>query len=315
MPARQPLPDHLHSTLFGPGSVGLGRGRLAGPDLLRPHHGARVSRGGPLDPATLEPTEALRLRCRLALHVLGTGAFVDGITAARIWPLPLPDQPRPDEALHLSVWIPERATRRPGIFGRQISEEHARTVIRHGLLTIDAAALFCHLGLFLSVPDLTAVGDALVLDPRVPEPGRPYISLPALTERVGWYRGRGKRAAAMALELIRPGAESRPETLLRLHLVAAGLPEPTVNRDITTDDGRFIARGDLVYQPWRVIVEYDGDHHRVDRSQWESDIVRQERLVAAGWTVIRVTAQSFFGDPTGVTVRVRQALLASGWAP
>ena len=40
-----------------------------------------------------------------------------------------------------------------------------------------------------------------------------------------------------ALGLIRPGAESRPETLVRLAIIEAGLPEPEVNVDIRDGAG------------------------------------------------------------------------------
>jgi hypothetical protein len=55
--------------------------------------------------------------------------------------------------------------------------------------------------------------------------------------------------------LIRPGAESRPETLVRLAVAGAGRPEPEVNVDIVDGSGRFLGRGDLVHRGWKVIVE------------------------------------------------------------
>ncbi|KAA1247553.1 hypothetical protein F0Q45_22390, partial [Mycobacterium simiae] len=55
----------------------------------------------------------------------------------------------------------------------------------------------------------------------------------------------------------------------------------------------------------QVAVEYDGDHHRTDRFQYNWDIRRLEKVQRLGWIVIRVVA----GDrPAEITRRVRAAL-------
>ncbi|MCJ1683490.1 DUF559 domain-containing protein [Rathayibacter sp. VKM Ac-2928] len=128
------------------------------------------------------------------------------------------------------------------------------------------------------------------------------------------HEGRGARAVRHALELVREGAESRRETLLRLALAAAGLPEPELQAELVDADGR-IGRVDLLFRRWRVVVEYEGDHHRTDRAQWDRDLIRYERLAAAGWTVVRVASASFDADLSGCTDRVRRALVAGGWRP
>ncbi len=180
---------------------------------------------------------------------------------------------------------------------------------------VDPATLFCQLAQILSLPDLVAVGDALVLEPVFQDwrEERPWVSLGQLTDRVDVFRGRGKAAAVTALSLIRPGAESRPETLLRLAIRGADLPEPEVNVDVTDADGRFIGRGDLVYRRWRVVVEYDGDQHRTTTKQFDRDVLRLEAFAAAGWTVVRVLGRSFFGDRDACMARIRSALVAGGW--
>ena len=33
---------------------------------------------------------------------------------------------------------------------------------------------------------------------------------------------------------------------------------------------------DLVYLEFRILIEYEGDQHRIDRFQWNRDIDRQE---------------------------------------
>ena len=186
---------------------------------------------------------------------------------------------------------------------------------RHGLPVVDPASLFCQLASSLSLHDLVAVGDALVLAPKFPQHGdeRPWLTIGQLRERVELFRGRGKAATARAVDLIRQGAESRPETLLRLAMMDAGLPEPAVNPDIMTSSGRFIGRGDLVYRRWRVVAEYDGEQHRRDTEQYDKDLRRLEDFGANGWHVVRITGRAFFSDRRASVLRVERALLAAGW--
>jgi hypothetical protein len=127
------------------------------------------------------------------------------------------------------------------------------------------------------------------------------------------YRGRGKQTASKAILLIRPGAESRPESLLRLSIMDAGLLEPEVNPDIFNSAGRFLGRGDLVYRRWQLIVEYAGEHHHTDSRQYDRDILRLENLARHGWQVVRIVKRSFFGDRAGCMSRIEAALVERGW--
>ena len=294
---------------------------MRGSDLARPFWGVRVADSERTSPDSLSvrsvaPAEELDLRdrCAALLVALPDRACFSHLTAARLWPLPLPRQPW-DEPLHVSVWIPSRAPRRPGVVGHHIHDRSVASGCRRGLPLVDPATLFCQLALQLPLPDLVAVGDALVLEPVYQDWGdeRPWVPPRQLTERVDLYRGRGKVAAARAVGLIRPGAESRPETLVRLAIMDAGLPEPEVNANIVDNQGRFIGRGDLVYRQWRVIVEYDGDQHRTDTRQFDRDVQRLEGFAGEGWQVIRIVGRSFFADRDGCVARVARALVKAGW--
>jgi hypothetical protein len=294
---------------------------LRGSDLARPFWGVRVADSGRTSPGSLSvrsvaraEEQDLRDRCAALLVALPEGTFLSHLTAARLWPLPLP-RPHGDEPLHVSVWIPSRAPRRPGVVGHHIHDRSVAAGDRRGLPMVDPATLFCQLALQLPLPDLVAVGDALVLRPVVPDSWdeRPWVPLRQLEERVDLFRGRGKQSARKAIALIRPGAESRPETLLRLAIVDAGLPEPEVNVEIFDARGRFIGRADLVYRQWRVIVEYDGDQHRKDTKQFDHDVQRLEGFAGEGWQVIRIVGRSFFGNRAACMGRIARALVKAGW--
>jgi very-short-patch-repair endonuclease len=73
-------------------------------------------------------------------------------------------------------------------------------------------------------------------------------------------------------------------------------------------DGGLIGIVDLAYPAHRVAIEYEGEHHLTDPAQWAKDILRYERLIAAGWLPIRVTKDELFRHPDRLVTRVRAAL-------
>ncbi|WP_353828525.1 DUF559 domain-containing protein [Agromyces sp. SYSU T0242] len=123
----------------------------------------------------------------------------------------------------------------------------------------------------------------------------------------------GSRADRARARGDRRRADSPAETGIRLDLVDAGLPEPHVNLPIHDATGSQIAIGDLVYARWCVLVEYDGEHHRTDRSQYARDVDRLDDLAHAGWRVIRFNATHVGQRRVERIARVRAALLAAGW--
>lgn len=155
----------------------------------------------------------------------------------------------------------------------------------------------------LDLVNLVAAGDWLVRLERA----LPSTLIRAADEATG----RGCVQARRAARLVRERVDSVQETRLRLLLVLAGLPEPECNISLGTEH-YCIGRVDLVYQRWRVILEYEGDQHFTDRDQWNSDIGRYEEFTGEGWTVIRVTKQRMRYRRLLVT-RTYEALRASGY--
>lgn len=116
--------------------------------------------------------------------------------------------------------------------------------------------------------------------------------------------GRGARKAQRAVGLTDHRAESPPESRLRVILTLAGLPpEPQF---VVRHGGEFMARVDLGYPSQRVAVEYDGGWH-AEPGQFARDRRRLNRLVAAGWTVLHVTAADL-RDPDALIARIRAIL-------
>ena len=116
---------------------------------------------------------------------------------------------------------------------------------------------------------------------------------------------RGAQRARRAVELADPRARSLPESRVRVLLALAGLtavPQFTV-RDRA---GGFVARVDLAFPEVKVAVEYDGAWHG-QPGQLTRDRRRLNRLTAAGWRVVFVTAADL-RDPGAVVARVAEAL-------
>lgn len=129
-----------------------------------------------------------------------------------------------------------------------------------------------------------------------------------LDAMVGWLQGRrdgGVARVRAALELTDPRAESLPESRLRVLLVQAGV-DVTVQHVVRDRSGAFVARVDLAVVSARVAVEYDGRWH-AQPDQLEKDRRRLNKLQAAGWTVVHVTAADM-SDPGRVVAMVVAAV-------
>lgn len=238
-------------------------------------------------------------------------------TAAQLWQVPLPGWMQRDSRIHVATFDDSNRPRVAGVVGHQLSNPALRLTERAGLRVLDPATVWLQLAPKLSLDELVAAADHLVLTPRYLDAHdpRPYVPLDKLADRARRFRGRGRRNALAALELVRDGSESPKESLLRLALVRAGLPEPALNLPIVGADGIRIGFGDLVYPDFRVVVEYEGEQHREDAGQFYSDIERHEGFVRAGWIHLRETKVTPGVGPRSTPARTREALRSRGWIP
>ncbi|KAA0023766.1 DUF559 domain-containing protein [Antrihabitans cavernicola] len=127
-------------------------------------------------------------------------------------------------------------------------------------------------------------------------------------------RHRGARGIVQlrnVLELVDPGAESPQETRTRLEMIRGDLPIPSTQIQIRDTFGQVVARADIGWERWKVIVEYEGTQHWLDERQRTRDIERYEQLDRLGWAVIRVNAQQL-RQPHTIVSRARVALRAAG---
>ncbi|SDQ48948.1 endonuclease domain-containing protein [Quadrisphaera sp. DSM 44207] len=298
MPPPRPLPLELRGrpfTVLEALQLGMTRDQLRGPHLRAPHRGVRV-------PAALPDT--LRVRCAAARLVLPEAAAVSGPTGVALWGLPQP-LGAPDVLegpLHVVVPPPRRAPRLPDVEAAQSRFAPSR-LTRRGLPVLHPVHLWCDLAPDLPLDDAVALGDAV---------RRRWARAEALTEAVRSREGqRGAEQLRRVLALVRHPVDSAMETLARLQLTRAGLPEPVCGRDVVVD-GAWVARPDLSWPEVRVAVEHDGDHHRTDPHQWRSDVRRKQLLEACGWRVVVLTADDLLRRPEQTAALVASALRERG---
>ena len=117
---------------------------------------------------------------------------------------------------------------------------------------------------------------------------------------------RGIRKARRVLDLVDPGAESPHETWLRLLAVRNGFPRPQTQIPVYDQFGVLVAVLDLGWEDVKIAMDYEGEHHRIDRRRFNHDIRRAETVAELGWADIRVTAE----DTEGGIVR----RLSAAWS-
>ncbi len=157
------------------------------------------------------------------------------------------------------------------------------------------------LGRHLDRADALSRLDALMWNQRFE-----IAEVAALAERRP--RARGVIQLRELLPLIDGGAASPRASALRLHLHDNGFPRPETQIPVL-EGSRPVAFLDMGWPEYGVAVEYDGDHHRKDRTQYVKDIARMRMLEARRWIVIRVIAE---GTPDAWLARVERVLRSRG---
>jgi hypothetical protein len=125
-----------------------------------------------------------------------------------------------------------------------------------------------------------------------------------LEELAGRATGKGSARLRRAAALAEPAAESPMETRLRLMLILSGLPRPAAQVPLLDGAGELLGRPDLYYAEQRLCIEYDGGTHRLSLVE---DDQRQNRLVGAGYTLLRFTVADM-SNPRRIVALVRGAL-------
>jgi Protein of unknown function (DUF559) len=273
-------------------AAGLTRGRLRGPSYVRLSHDLVVRLDDAID---------VRERLRLLATVLPSDAAWSHLSAAHLLGAHVDPPRRPHVALTPRRVLPQRADL--VVHGRRLA---AADVVEHGGLRMTSGAqTFLDLAAVLPPAELVAVGDALL--------AARHLTAESLQERLlRAERVRGVIRARTCAPLLNDKAMSRPESLLRYWLVASDLPDPVPQVPVRDRWGREVAHGDLGYETWRLLLEYEGRQH-AETGRFGSDIERYSLMAADGYLVLRF-AQRQLNRGT-VVDRTGRALSSRGWRP
>ena len=129
----------------------------------------------------------------------------------------------------------------------------------------------------------------------------------AIASRAG---KRGTRALRRALADIGHGALSAAER--RLHQLLMRARVSGWEADVRIHDAHgIIGRVDVLFPASKVVIEVDGYAYHA-RSSFQADRTKQNRLVAAGYTVLRFTWADLTDRPGAVVTTIRRATATSG---
>ncbi|BCW64423.1 hypothetical protein StoSoilB22_33960 [Arthrobacter sp. StoSoilB22] len=318
-------------TLAEADEFGIAPKRLRASDLLVPSRGLRLPRRVQTLLEVARPHLDLR-----------QGDFLSHISAAEVLGLPLPAwaQFKPDDGgpvtavvepipwgpksgphfrepgrfIHLSRPRNGSLPRRRGVAGHRLTLRDGDLTDEDGVVLTSVARTWVDLASMLPMEDLVVVGDAIVSEhersfgpPRVP-----MVSMPKLqhfVEKANGIHGVGK--ARIALERLRVGVDSPPETKLRLMLEDAGLPAFVPNCRVDDALGRPVWT-DLGCPEYRTCLEYEGLHH-LSPEQQALDAYRDQRVSEAGWRQVKINKVDMKHGRKWVVARVVQALRKQGW--
>ncbi|GAA3060614.1 hypothetical protein GCM10010464_26380 [Pseudonocardia yunnanensis] len=208
---------------------------------------------------------------------LPAGAVITGRSAATIRGVPLS---WPDDDVQVLAPPEMRLGHRGGLNVRRTGIEHVDWEPWAGGRLATPMRLALDLLLGRALPDAVADLDA-VLRARL-------VERAAVAMMVAQRSDNGIVVARRAVELADPRAESLPESKLRVHLVLDGLAP--VPQYWIQDAGGRIARVDLAFPEHKIAIEYDGDWRDGETWALNRDRDRLNRVHAAGWDVVFVTA-------------------------
>ena len=272
--------------------------------LVRLRHGVYS-----LPPAVVgsDPVTLHRRDLAAAVAASGEPAWAFGPSAAVLHGLPLPFDVPDMLCLARTSGSDERALRRPS---------RHRLVIPHAKITtgpVDPRTTQIVHGVPAVDPALAALGAAVEL-----ESGRWRT---AVLDAALWrgttadeirhlmetWRHLGRRTEVeRSLRLARSGAQSVLETFSRLAFREEGLPEPVLQHAFHDEEG-LVGLVDMWWPDWGVIGEADGAMKYGDRRDLLREKVREDRLRALGWTVVRWTFPDIRDRPAQVAERIRSA--------
>jgi hypothetical protein len=247
--------------------------------LVAPYWGLRTRADPGADPV---------LRAAIFADRMPPRAFYFGRTAAALHELPLPKRFAAETALHVGVHAGDRRVDALGIVGHHVRIGSDDVVTHRSLRMTSVARTWCDLASSqLTLAELVAAGDRALW----------HRHATSTRDEIGAcirsYEGRrGALLMRQAFSLLTNKADSAPESEVRVAIISAGFPPPEVNVEIRLSTGETL-HPDLSWPEFKIAIDYEGDHHRVERDQWHQDIQRFRAFNDAAWRIYRATAEDY----------------------
>ena len=121
-----------------------------------------------------------------------------------------------------------------------------------------------------------------------------------------WGRLRGIGTVRQVLPQVRCGAQTPLETLSRLRLMRGGLPEPRLQVPLHDDEG-LIGYADMLWDDLGIVGEADGALKYSFGQVVFDEKLREDRIRALGYIVVRWTWDEIMRDPNRVAARILAA--------
>ncbi|MDD7836139.1 MULTISPECIES: endonuclease domain-containing protein [Paenarthrobacter] len=298
-----PLPEVLGIrpfTIYESRELGVPRKRLRAKDIEDGGRLIYLPRGADVD---------LLERARV-LTAATPGAWISHETAALLTGLGLPPWMGNNDTLHLSKPHGLPRVRRTGVTGHRVRVFPGEVMDHEGVPVSVRPRTWLDLAKSLPLSYVIAMGDQLIRQPRPDLEFRtePYAYSSGLRLLIRQHPNlQGVEKARLALDEMRVGADSYPETFLRLAMRDEGLPEPELQLRLNPHDP-WSPTADLGYRRFRIAIQYDGAHH-LSREQQTRDNRRDEAFLSAGWSYFKVNADDLAEGFAGVISRIRSAKL------
>ena len=238
-------------------------------------------------------------RYMAAVLACGPGAVLSHRDAAALHDL------RPTARTKIDVTVPGR--RRVNIPG--IDVHTSRTLTTTDITTIDGIPCT---SVARTIADLAAVVDRRAVERAIDRAESleilDYRRLRAVIDRNLHTRGARVLNAIIAEYDADAPTESHLEEAFFALCREAGVPLPERQVYIDPGDGEPMVRPDFVWRAQRLVVETDGGRVHRTRRAFESDRRKDQRLVLAGWRVLRITWRQITREPERIKRLIAAAL-------
>ncbi|MBW3087191.1 DUF559 domain-containing protein [Bifidobacterium sp. 82T24] len=261
--------------------------------------------------------ETVRL-CTEAAKRAGTKMLFGMQTSLMLQAIPVPSRcDLDDEILHTVARDWKRRIRGRGLQAHVWKgyENGAFVRVNQHVYALDASHVWAQLSPHIPFEELVVLANSIIATLSLRGAGTyddVYARLRDLVARP--MRFTGIRNCRSALRLCLGGVRSPMESRTYLSLMSHGIPVPKVGMTIpgVMFRSNVPMTVDLAWPEQKVAVEYDGDHHRTDRTQWRRDQEKRELLRSHGWIVVIVTADDLRDDDSRAALAFRVARYLTG---